>query len=45
MTDQSKKNTMTVVDTSTNIDSHHPTKGSLPATPSKEKKATSTGRY
>ena len=45
MTDQSKKNTMTVVDTSTNIASHHPTKGSLPTTPTKEKKATSTGHH
>ena len=37
MTDQSKKNTTTVVDTSTNIASHHPTKGSLPTTPPKRK--------
>lgn len=36
---------MTVVDTSTNIASHHPTKGSLPTTPTKEKKATSTGHH
>ena len=52
MTDQSKKNTTTVVDTSTNIASQHPTKGSLPTTPPKRKKQpvlvtipTTTGRY
>ncbi len=52
MTDQSKKNTTTVVDTSTNIASQHPTKGSLPTPPAKEEKQpvlvtipTTTGRY
>ena len=52
MTDQSKKNTMTVVDTSTNIASHHPTKGSLPPISLKREKQpvlvtipTTTGRY